>query len=67
MALVATLFTSAVYANDTNTQAPATAPTAKSAEATLVATDMQGGPVIDGGLHWIVRHGATGQANHRGD
>ncbi len=60
-ALVTTLFTSAVYANDTNTQAPATAPTVKSAEATLVATDMQGGPVIDGGLHWIVRHGATGE------
>ncbi len=46
---------------DKPTPEPQAAPVVETVEATLKATDQQGGPLIKTGLIWTVRHGATGK------
>src|SRR3546814_15124776 len=43
------------------TTEPAPAPAPVTVEVNLVATDQAGGPIIEDGLQWTIRHGATGE------
>src|SRR3546814_765209 len=43
------------------TTEPAPAPAPVTVEVNLVATDQDGGPIIEDGLQWTIRHGATGE------
>lgn len=59
--VLAALFTPISYADEANdTPKKASTQATQPAQAQLIATDMEGGPTIQEGLHWIVRHGATG-------
>jgi len=62
--LVAALFAPISYAdeaNDTSETKTQKTQQTQAAQAQLIATDMEGGPTIQEGLHWVVRHGATGE------